>query len=63
MAKLEENGYVSLQSALDHSLHEILDDEITGFISNYTKWKQFNHFPSVEYLPLPMVHNCERDLQ
>ena len=37
MAKLEENGYAYLQSALDHSLEKILHDEITDFISNPTK--------------------------
>ena len=40
MAKLEENGYVYLQSALDHSLKKNLHNEITDFISNPTKeWK------------------------
>ena len=40
MVKLEENDYAYLQSAIDHSLKEILHDEITDFISNPTKeWK------------------------
>ena len=33
MVKLEENGYVYLQSALDHNLEKIFHDEITDFIS------------------------------
>ena len=56
MAKLEENGYAYLQSAIDHSLVKNLHDEISDLISNSTKeWKCFNHSPSAEYLPLPMV--------
>ena len=61
MEKLEENAYEYLQSAIDHSLGKIIHDEITAFISNSTKeWKQFNHSPGVEYLPLPMVHTCSQ---
>ena len=63
MVKLEENGYVYLQSALDQSIEKILHDEITDFISNPSmEWKWFNHSPSAEYLPLPMVHTCDLEL-
>ena len=34
--------------------------KISDFISNPTKeWKQFNHSPGSEYLPLPMVCTCD----
>ena len=60
MVKLEKNGYVYLQSTLDHSLEKSLHDEITDFIRNSTKeLKLFNHSPNAEYLPLPMVNTCD----
>ena len=62
MVKLEENDYAYLQSAIDHSLKEILHDEITDFISNPPRNGNslFSIYsPGLEYLPLPMVHTCD----
>ena len=60
MGKLEETSYAYTQSALDNSLERVLHDETTNFISNTKKeWRMFNHSPSAEYLPLPMIHTCD----